>query len=245
MSASRSESILDHIPGKHNRSGIHSIRADSLRHPLIVTACQLVIASPLVILSLRRPLVVLSSRRLAVASPLAVLPLCHPLVLLSRQLVVTSPLLVISLHHPLVLTRAGWSLHRLSSSSRCAPKPPTRPPLVAPAGRCVASRCAALSSSHRLIAMPSHVSLRPLVVASSLIVLLLRRPPGPLIVSADCCVASSWRHPLILSLRRLSSPRHQLAVVHRRCHQTPLPPNANTHLRPLPPPNAYARCENI
>ena len=71
------------------------------RHPGVVLLCQLVVASPLVVLSLCRPLIILS-RQLVVASPLAVLSLRCPLVILSRQLVVALSLAILSLRHPLV-----------------------------------------------------------------------------------------------------------------------------------------------
>ena len=118
-----------------------------------IAFCQLVNASPLLILSLLCPLVVLS-RQLVVPLPLAILSLCHPLVNSLHQLVVASPLLVLSLR----------------------PAPPSRP-LVAPSGCCVASRCAALLLSRHLVVLPLVVSSRQLVVApSSLAVLSLHRP---------------------------------------------------------------------
>jgi hypothetical protein len=106
---------------------------------------QLVVASPLLVLSLRCPLIILS-RQLVVALPLAVLLMRHPLVNSSRQLVVASPLLVLLLR----------------------PAPPSRP-LVAPGDCCVASRRADLSS---LVVSPLVVSLRQLVVALSYLVVL-------------------------------------------------------------------------
>jgi hypothetical protein len=69
-------------------------------------------------LSSRRPLVT-SLCQLVVASPLVVLSLCRPLVVLSLELVVTLPLAVLSLRHPLVLSCASLLLHRFSSSSCC------------------------------------------------------------------------------------------------------------------------------
>ena len=68
----------------------------SLRCPLVISSCQLVALSPLVVLSW--------SHRLVVALPLIILSLCHPLALLLRQLVVASPLLVLSLLRPLFLS---------------------------------------------------------------------------------------------------------------------------------------------
>ena len=122
------------------------------------------------------------------------------------------------------------------------------------------SRCAALSSSCRLIVLPLIVSLRQLVVApSSLFVLLLHCP----LVLSSC-----W---LVVVLPVLALPSRPLVVVHHphhrtpsnaaaaikhhhhrhhgtpsivhRCHSCcPLPPsNANAHLRPSPLPKADAR----
>ena len=112
----------------------------SSRRPLVVSSCQLVFASPLVVLSMRCPLVVLSrqlvvallstcrtsllSHRLSSSSRCAP---CHPLILSSRRLVVASPLdappshrltvssCLLSLSH-----RVSWLSHsHLSSSSSC------------------------------------------------------------------------------------------------------------------------------
>ncbi len=145
------------------------------RHPLVILSCQLVVAEPLVILSLCRHLVNLS-HQLVVASPLLILSLLCPLVILSRQLVVTFPLAVLLLRHPLVN-----SLHQLVVASpllvlSLRPVPPSHP-LVGPSGCCIASQCAALSSSRHLVVSPLVVSLRQLVVASSSFVILsLHRP---------------------------------------------------------------------
>ena len=68
----------------------------STRCPLVISSCQLVATSPIVVLSW--------SDQLVVALPLIILLLCHPLVLLSCQLVVASPLLVLSLLRPLDLS---------------------------------------------------------------------------------------------------------------------------------------------
>ena len=128
-----------------------------------------------------------SSCRLVVALPLAVLSLCHPLVNLLIQLVVTSPLLVLLL----------------------CPASPSRP-LVVPAGCCVAYRCAALSSTRRLVMPPLVVLLRQLVVMpSSLVVLSLHRP----LVLSSC-----W---LVVALPVLVPPSRPLVVVQRPHHQTP------------------------
>ncbi len=137
-------------------------------------------------LSLCCPLVVLS-RQLVVALPLAILLLCHPLIKSSHQLVVTSPLLVLLLR----------------------PAMPSRP-LVVPAGCCIASRCATLSSSRHLTVPPLVVSSRQLVVSpSSLVVLSLHRP----LVLSSC-----W---LVVALPVLAPPSCPLVIVHRRRHRTP------------------------
>ena len=135
-----------------------------LRRPLVVLSRQLVVASPLAVLSLRRPLVVLL-RQLVVALPLAVLSLRHPLVNSSRQLVVASPLLVLSLRPTPPSRRAGWLLRRLSM----------RRPLIVSLSRRAASRCRVAPAGCRAI-----ISRRPLVAP----------PSRPLIVLAGCCVAS-------------------------------------------------------
>ena len=157
-------------------------------------SCQLVVASPLVVLSLRHPLIILSCQ-LVVALPLAVLSLRCPLVVLSCQLVVALPLAVLSLlHHPLVNSSRRQlfvALRPILLSLR--PVPPSRPlvaPLDAPPSRCLvvllcslllsccaswlsrhhllwSSRCTALSSSHCAGRLLCCLSLcRPLVLLS-------------------------------------------------------------------------------
>ena len=127
--------------------------------PHVVSSCQLVVASPLVILSLCH----LSLSCLPVGCcivscrPLVALPSC-PLVLLSRRLVATSPLLVLLLlHRPLTL-----SLCRLVVASPLG-TPPSRHLVVSLCrlllSHCISwllhhnlltsSRCTALLSSHR------------------------------------------------------------------------------------------------
>jgi hypothetical protein len=154
-----------------NRSGFHLIRATTMtatlpvnsvwtrktkrlcrllsRHPpLVASSCQLVVASPLVVLSLCYPLVVLS-HQLVVALPLAIVSLRHPLVLLLCQLVVTLPILILLLCHPLVL-----SSRRLVVVS----------PVDAAPSRCLivsSSRHLVISSSHRLPVLPSRHIIRP------------------------------------------------------------------------------------
>ena len=174
----------------------------SSRRPGVILSCQLVVASPLAVLSLCRPLVVWS-RQLVVASPLAILSLRCPLVVLSRQLVVALPLAILLLCLPLVNL-----LHQLFVASPLLnlllhPAPPSRP-LVAPAGCSVASRRAALSSSHCLVVPPLVVSSRQLVVMpSSLVVFSLHRP---------LLLSSCW---LVVALPVLASPSCPLVVVQR------------------------------
>jgi len=179
-----------------------------LHHPLVTSSCQLVVALPLVVLSLCRPLVN-SSRQLDVASPLLILSLLCPLIVLSRQLVVALPLAVLSLRHPLVN-----SSHQLVVASSLlilslCPASPSHP-LVAPTGCCVTSRRSALSSSRGLIVAPLVVLSRQLVVApSSLVVFSLHCP----FVLSLC-----W---LIVALPVLAPPSRPLVVVHRPRHQMP------------------------
>ena len=213
--------------------------------PLVISLCQLVVASPLVILLLHHPLVDLS-RQLVVTLPFAILSLHHPLVLSLRQLVVPLPLLVLSLGRPLVL---------LSS--------------------CVAPRRATLSTSLCLVVSPLVILSRQLVVASFFVGCPLVAPLSrPLIMTAGCCVASSCvsllssrcAHHLCLTIPLPSSIadaikkfvkrccRHRtplsppslntISIIHR-CHSCcPLPPlNTNAHLCPSTPSNADApRC---
>jgi hypothetical protein len=186
-------------------------------------------------LSSRRPLVT-SLCQLVVASPLVVLSLCRPLVVLSLELVVTLPLAVLSLRHPLILSCASLLLHRFSSSSCCVAHSSSphadrlfchlfmrRPLLVSWSRGLVVSwsRGLVVLSSHRLVVPPSRRILTPagwrIISHHPLVV-----PPScPLIGPAGCCVASPCT-PL-LSSRRAGHPstRHRLAIVHRRLHQTP------------------------
>ena len=171
------------------------------RRPLVTSSCQLVVASPLVVLSLCRSLVVLS-RELVVTLPLAVLSLCHPLVLSLSQLVVTSLLLVLLLCRPLFLL--SRRLVVVSSLTRC--------PLFVSSSWCLVVssychlRCLILLSSlcvFCLVVPPSHrlvtpagcriISHHPLVVP----------PSCPLIVPSGCCCLSLCP-PLVLSSCRQS-----------------------------------------
>ena len=121
----------------------------SLRRPLILSSCQLVVALPLVAPPNRahRPLVV-SSCQLVLAYPLVVLLLRHPLILSSRRLVVASPLVapptrdfVVPPSHPLfVPADCCITFH-------CPLDVPPTHHLIAPAGCCIASPCSALLSS--------------------------------------------------------------------------------------------------
>jgi len=89
------------------------------------------------------------------------------------------------------------------------PVPPSCP-LIAPAGCCVFSQRAALSSSSRLVLSPLVVSSCQLVLApSSLVVLSLYRP----LVLSSC-----W---LVVALPVLAPPFHPLIVVHHRRYRTP------------------------
>jgi hypothetical protein len=194
-------------------------------HLLLSSHCPTLLSSCCTaILSLHHSLVHMS-RQLVVALPLAIISFQHPLIVLLCQLVVTSPLVVLLLR----------------------PVPPSRP-LIALAGCCDPSQCAALLSSCCLVVLPScrlvapaccHIiiSHHPLVVT----------PSRPLIVLAGCCIASpctthssshragwllhslSLHHPLVLSSSRPSLPHHSLAVVCVKCPQMLLPPsNATT-----------------
>jgi hypothetical protein len=127
----------------------------SLRHSLVVLHW-LVVASTYVAPP-SCPLVVPPSR------PLILLSLCHHLVVSSCRLVVASPLVVPPSCCPLTLPHS------------CC---------LAPAGCCVASCRAALSSSHRAAFLSSHHPLTAL-------------PSCCLIAPAGCCVASC--HTALLS----------------------------------------------
>ena len=182
-----------------------------------------------------------------------------PLVVLSRQLVVALPLAVLSLHHPLVnsLIQPLVVTLPLLVILLC-PAPPSHP-LVAPAACCVASRRSALSSSRRLVVPPLVVLSRQLVVApSSLVVLSLHRP---LILSWCWLVCVACPCAALLSSRRSPLPTPSNAVECCCRHRTPPPPlplnavsivhrchscrpspqsNANAHLCPSPLSNADA-----
>jgi hypothetical protein len=156
------------------------------RRPGVVLSCQLVVASPLDILSLRHPLVILL-HQLVVASPLTVLSLRCPLVVLSRQLIVTLPLAVLSLHHPLVKSLRQLVVASPLLSSCCAPHRPLvlwllRRPLVVSsscraATRCLVSCCASWLSCHHLLSSSRCITLSSSHCAGWLLhCLSLRRP---------------------------------------------------------------------
>ena len=166
----------------------------SLRRPLVV-------ASPLVILSFRRSLVVLSCQ-LVVALPL--LALSRP----SRQ-VITPDCCPIASPCPLVAPRtalsssrrAGWLLRRLS----------TRCPLVILSSCCAASCCLVVSAGCRTI-----ISRRPLVAPPSL----------PLIVPSPPSNSDARRRhpPLLMSISIVVSSLPILSPHRCRCRTLPPPP---------------------
>ena len=154
-------------------------------------------------------------------------------------------------------SRAGWLPHCLSSSSRCAAhsschragwlmhRLSTRHPLVVLSSRRAASHCLIPPVGCCII-----ISCRPLIAPSSCL----------LIVLAGCCIASpcaalpSSRHsPSPTTLNAVECccrhrtpppppPLKAVSIVHR-CHscRPSSPSYDNTHLRPSPPSNAYAR----
>ena len=103
LSLRRTASLLAaHLPSRCTSWFLHCLLSSSrCAAPLVASLHQLVVTSPLLVLSLCRPPVVLS-HQLVLASPLVVLSLRHPLDLSSRQLVVALPLLALP-SHPLVL----------------------------------------------------------------------------------------------------------------------------------------------
>ena len=173
--------------------------------------------------TLRLPLIVLS-RQLVVALPLAVLLLCHPLVNSLHQ-VSSSRCLVVSSSRRLVVS----SSRRLVVSSSCrlvvlSSCRATSCCLVAPAGCCTI------------------ISRRPLIAIAP--------PPHPLIVLAGWCIAS----PCAALFSSLCSPSLTPSNAVERCyhHRTPPPSSplnavSIVHLcchscrpSPSPPPNTTA-----
>ena len=165
---------------------------------LVVFSCQLVAASPLVVLSLHRPLAIC-----LVAPGGCHIDSHHPLVALPSCSLVAPAGCHIAFPHPLVV-------------------PPTHP-VVAPAGCCITSRCTTLSSSRCLIMPTLFVSLRQLVVTpSSLVVLSLHCP----LALSSCClvVALPLIAPPSCSLIVVHCQRHRMplnaaaAIEHHRYH---------------------------
>jgi hypothetical protein len=161
---------------------------------LVAPAC-CCIASPRPLIAL---LLIVLSRQLVDALPLAILLLRHPFINSSRQLVVASLLLVLSLR----------------------PAPPSHP-LIAPAGCCIASQRTTLSSSCHLVVPPLVDSLHQLVVApSSLVILSLHRP----LVFSSCwlVVALPVLAPPSRPLVIVHCRRHQMlsnAAAAVKCHR--------------------------
>ena len=132
------------------------------------------------------------------------------------------------------------------------PAPPSRP-LIVPAGCCVASQCAALLLSCRLVVPPLVVSSCQLVVTPSSLVVLLKHRPLVCVACPCAALSSSRRSPSLTPSNAVGRccrhrtplpppPLNAVSIVHR-CHScNPLPPsNANTHLLcPLPLSNADA-----
>jgi hypothetical protein len=175
---------------------------------LVISSHQLVVASPLLVLSLCRPPVILS-HQLVLASPLAVLSLRRPLVLSSCRLVVASPLdapptcpLVVPPSHPL-------SMPADCHIAFCHPlvAPPSRP-LIVPAGCCVVFSCVTHLSSHCAGWLLSYLSLRH--------------------ISSSRCAALPLRR-LVVAL----PPSNTAAAI--KCHRTP-PPLPLLPPPPLPLP---------
>jgi hypothetical protein len=183
----------------------------SSRRPGAVLSFQLVVASPLVVLSLRRLLVFSSSCRASWLmhhlSPsshcAALLSSCHAS-WLSHCLSPSSCCATL-----LSTCRVSLLLHRLSLSSCCAPRHPlilssrwlvvTSPLDALPSRRLIVSSCR-LSLSRRASWLSRH---------HFLVVLWLYRP---------FVLSSCW---LVVALPVLALPSCPLVVVHRRRHQMP------------------------
>jgi len=176
----------------------------SSHSPRVISSCQLVFASPVVVLSLPRPLAVLLraswlSHRLSPSSH------CAALSSSCRASWLLHYLLPLSFCATILSTRCASLLsHHLSLSSCCAP----RHPLVFLSNRLVvaalsSSRRLIVSSSRRLVVPPLVILSRQLVVApSSLVILSLHRP----LVLSSC-----W---LLVMLPLLAPPSCPLVVVH-------------------------------
>ncbi len=141
----------------------------SSRRPDVLLSCQLVVASPLVVLSLHCPLVVLLHQLLHSLLPsslCATLSSTRRASLLMHRLSLSS---CCALHRPLVLSLAGWLLRCLSTHRSLIVSSLVVLPLVV--------------SSRQLVVAPS--SYRPLVLSSCwlVVVLLVLAPPSrPLVV---------------------------------------------------------------
>jgi len=222
------------------------------RRPGVILSCQLVIASPLVVISLACA-ALLSSCSASCWLLHRLSPSSHCTTLLSSCS--TSWLLHCLLPSSRCATHlstrhASLLLHRLSSSSCCAPYHP----LVFSSCRLVVASPLGVLRSRPLVMMPLVVLLRQLVVVpSSLVVLLLHHPlilsscwlactalssschspsPMPLNASKRCCRHQTPPPPL---------PLNAVSIIHR-CHSCcPLPPsNSNAHLLPSRLSNADA-----
>jgi hypothetical protein len=105
----RCETLLDHLADYLFKPPLPSFFFSPPKPPPLspTLLCQLVVASPLVMLSLHHPLVVLLHQLgvalpLAIASPIVILSLKNHV--LSCQLGVALPLTILSLYHPFILS---------------------------------------------------------------------------------------------------------------------------------------------
>ncbi len=186
----------------------------TLRLPLIILSCQLVVAMPFTVLLLHHPLVN-SLRQLVVALPLLFLslrpaPPSHPLVAQAgcciasqRPVLCLSCCLIVLSCHLSLSCRASWLLHHYLSLS---------------------SYCTSLSSSHCAGWLLRCLSLRcPLVLSSQ-------------------STADTIKHCQMLLPP--SNTTNAVSIIHlcHSCHPLPSPPsNTNAHFCPLPPSNADTR----
>jgi hypothetical protein len=170
-------------------------------HPSVISSCQLVVALPLVALSLCRPLLVLSSCQApACCSITSRRPLIAPP---SRLLVAPAGCHIVS-WCPIVAPLS----HQLVAPACCRVTSPC--PLVAPRAALFSSCCASWLLRHLLTHRPL-VILSYLRAASRCLVMpagcltiisrcpLVAPPSHPLIVLAGCCVASSPCAALLFS----------------------------------------------
>ncbi len=184
--ASRHAAVLPHV----------APHCFSARRPLALSSHHLVVALPLVNLSLRCPscsLIAPAGCHIASPCPLVVPP-SRCLVAPDDSCIASCCPLVAPPSHPLIVL-AGCCIasppsHLLSAPADCriaSRRPLVAPPscsLIAPAGCCVVSPCVTLSSSHRAGWLLSYLSLHhPLVLLLCC----------PLTAPAGCCVASVKR----------------------------------------------------